>query len=367
MEKLTRKEVTNMVKRISMVVAVLTLFLWVGFGDLAYVQGAAMTDARFENLSKELYPKAKQEGEVIAYTVWDVEDVTALLNAFSKQFPGIKTSYWQARNPEIVTKVIAEFQSSKSSFDVVLSDSAPPVLRSAGTITPYETVQKDVLILHDSTMPVVSLQIQALAYNTKKMKAEDLPRNLEDVTNPKYKGIVALDDPLRAGPLTTQLAALKENWKDDARWTRFVKGLKALNVPVHRSTSAMFRLLISGEYSIALPALLVDLAREKEKGSPVDCVKSVPPVLFPRYGAIYAKSPHPNAAKLLVEWLISPAGQAAFDSVGREVVRKGFRSKTSLETFWPSDIKPIGISDKVFLEDPKKWLDTFLKPIWEGK
>ena len=348
-----------------MVVTVLMLSLLVGFSGLAHAQGAAMTDARFEALSKELYPKAKQEGEVIAYTVWDVQDIAAILDAFSKQFPGIKTSYWQARNPEIVTKVLAEFQSGQGSFDVILSDSAPPVLRAAGTITPYETIQKDALILHDPTIPVVSLQVQVLAYNTKKMKAEDLPKDLEDVTNPKYKGIVALDDPLRAGPLTTQLAALKENWKDDAKWTRFVKGLKALNVPVHRSTSAMFRLLIAGEYSIAEPALLVDLAREKEKGSPVDYVKAVPPILFCRYGAIYAKCPHPNAAKLLVEWLISPAGQAALDSVGREVARKGFSGKTSLEKFWPSDIKPIGVTDKAFLEDPKKWLNTYVKPIWE--
>ncbi|HEX5607949.1 MAG TPA: ABC transporter substrate-binding protein [Candidatus Binatia bacterium] len=37
---------------------------------------------------------------------------------------------------------------------------------------------------------VVSLQIQALAYNTKKLKREEAPKSWEDVTNPKYKGIV---------------------------------------------------------------------------------------------------------------------------------------------------------------------------------
>lgn len=356
-----------MAKRISMVAVVLMLSLLLGLGELAHAQRAAMTDARFENLSKELYPKAKQEGEVIAYTVWDVEDITVVLAAFSKQFPGIKTSYWAARNPEIVTKVLAEFQSGKGSFDVVMSDSAPPVLKSAGTIAPYETVQKDALILHDPTMPVVSLQIQTLAYNTKTMKVEDLPRNWEDVANPKYKGMVALDDPLRAGPLTTQLAAFKENWKDDARWTRFVKGLKALNVPVHKSSSAMFRLVIAGEYGIAEPGYLVDLLREKEKGSPVDYVRSAPPIVSPRFSAIYAKSPHPNAAKLLSEWLISPAGQTTLDSIGREISRKGLRGRTSVEAAWPSDIKPIRVTDRVFLEDPKKWMDTYIKPIWEGK
>ncbi len=56
----------------------------------------------------------------------------------------------------------------------------------------YETVQNDVLYLHDPTMPTVSLQIQALAYNTKKIKPADLPKSWEEIANPKYKGMVAL-------------------------------------------------------------------------------------------------------------------------------------------------------------------------------
>jgi iron(III) transport system substrate-binding protein len=228
-------------------------------------------------------------------------------------------------------------------------------------------VQKNFLVLHDPTMPVVSLQIQALVYNTKKMKPADLPKSWEDVANPKYKGNVALDDPMRAGPLSTQLAAFKDLWKDDARFARFVKGLKALGVPVHKSTSAMFRLVVSGEYSLAEPALLHDAMEEKtEKGSPVDLVKTAPPIIFPRYAGIYAKAAHPNAAKLLSEWLISTEGQATLDSVGREASRKGFQSKTSIEHAYPKGTKPIPVNDKAFMEDPKKWLDANVKPLWEG-
>ncbi len=69
------------------------------------------------------------------------------------------------------------------------------------------------------------------------------------------------------------LAGFKAYWKDDARWTKFIRGLKALNVTVHKSTSAMFRLLIAGEYSISMSSLLHDVVDEKDKGSPVDFVK----------------------------------------------------------------------------------------------
>ncbi|MBI2988344.1 MAG: extracellular solute-binding protein [Deltaproteobacteria bacterium] len=331
------------------------------------VLAASAAEDTYNKVTSALYEKAKQEGALTIYSVWDVEHLVAILGAFSKRYPGIKTNYWQGRNPEIVTRVITEFRAGQGTVDAILSDNAPPVIRAAGAIMPYETVQKDFLVLHDPTMPVVSLQIQALVYNTKKMKPEDLPKSWEDVANPKYKGNIALDDPMRSGPLSTQLAALKGLWKDDARWARFVKGLKALNVPVHKSTSAMFRLVVSGEYGIAMPALLHDALSEKEeKGAPVEVIKTSAPIVFPRFAGIYAKAPHPNAAKLLGEWLISTQGQAALDSVGREASRKGFQSKTSIEAVYPASIKPIAVHDKVFLEDPKKWLDTNVKPLWGG-
>jgi len=320
----------------------------------------------FEKVSQELYPKAKQEGNLIVYSVWDVEHLTVITNAFMKRYPGIKATYWQARNPEIVTRALTEFQGGQSSFDVVLSDNAPPVIRAAGAIQNYETVQKDVLYLHDPTMPTVSLQIQALAYNTKKMKPADLPKTWEEVANPKYKGMIALDDPMRAGPLSSMLSGLKTQWNNDTRFNNFVKGLKALNVPVHKSTSAMFRLVISGEYNICMPALLHDVMEETHKGTPISYVKTVPPVVFPRQAGIYAKAPNPNAAKLFAEWLISEEGQKTIDSVGRETSRNDFKSKTSIESAFGKGVKPLPVTDKAFLEDPKKWLDTYVKPIWEG-
>jgi iron(III) transport system substrate-binding protein len=346
--------------------AVVLSFLGLAVGSIGVSLAASAASDPYTKVSAELYEKAKQEGGLVVYSVWDVEHIVKILDGFSKRYPGIKTSYWQGRNPEIVTRVLTEFEAGKDSVDAILSDNAPPVIRAAGAIAPYETVQKNFLTLHDPTMPVVSLQIQALVYNTKKLKPADLPKGWEDVANPKYKGNVALDDPMRAGPLSTQLAALKDLWKDDARFARFVKGLKALGVPVHKSTSAMFRLVVSGEYALAEPALLHDTMEEKEKGSPIDLVKTAPPVVFPRYAGIYAKAAHPNAAKLLTEWLISIEGQKTLDSVGREASRKGFESKTSIEHAYPKGTKPIPVNDKGFMEDPKKWLDTNVKPLWEG-
>jgi len=333
--------------------------------ELAIAQTRPETDPRFEKVAKELYPKAKQEGALVVYTVWDVDHIRSLTGAFSKRFPGINTTYWQATRSEVTTRTLTEYRGNQQTVDTIVTE-APLVLHAAGATEPYQTVQGSALFVNDAIAPVVSLQIQALAFNTKKLKPQDAPKSWEDVTNPKYKGIVALDDPMRAGPLSSMLAAFKDEWKDDVRWTNFIKGLKALNVPVHKSTSAMFRLLVAGEYSIIMPALFHDVVHEKETGSPIDFAKGAGPVVSPQQAAIYVKAPHPAAGKLFAEWLISPEGQAAIDGVGRPSARKGFKSKTSMENGWGPNVKPVVVSNKLYIEDARKWLDTAVKPVWEN-
>jgi iron(III) transport system substrate-binding protein len=331
----------------------------------ALAQARPESDSRFEKLAKEFYPKAKQEGALVVYTVWDVDHIRSLTEAFSKRFPGINTSYWQATRSEVTTRTLTEYQGNQAGVDVILTE-APLVLHNAGATQAYQTVQGNSLFVNDAIAPVVSLQIQALAYNTKKLKREEAPKSWENVTNPKYKGIVALDDPMRAGPLSSMLAAFKDDWKDDTRWANFIRGLKALNVTIHKSTSAMFRLVVAGEYSIVMPALFHDVVREKEIGSPIDFARGAGPVVSPQQAAIYAKAPHATAAKLFAEWLISPEGQLAIDTIGRASARKGFKSKTSMENGWGPNVKPIVVTNKAYIEDARKWLDTAVKPVWEN-
>src|ERR1051325_6557254 len=351
--------------RVKVSFLLLFILVLVGAGGTSHAQSGSQTDARFEKFAKDFYPKAKQEGALVVYTVWDVDHIRALLAGFSKRFPGINTTYWQGTRSEVTTRTLTEFQGNQPDVDVIVTE-APLILHAAGATEPYQTVQGSSLFVNDAIAPVVSLQIPALAFNTKKMKAQDAPKRWEDVTNPTFKGIVALDDPLRAGPLSSMLAAFKDEWKDDARWTNFIKGLKALNVTVHKSTSAMFRLVVAGEYSIIMPALFHDVVHEKEVGSPIDFARGAGPVVSPQQAALYVKAPHPTTAKLFAEWLISPGGQAAIDSVGRPSARKGFKAKASMENGWGANVKPIVVANKAYIEDARKWLDTAVKPIWEN-
>src|SRR5258707_11693349 len=135
---------------------------------LTIAQARPETDPRFEKLAKEFYPKAKQEGALVVYTVWDVDHIRVLSEAFSKRFPGINTSYWQATRSEVTTRTLTEYQGNQASVDVILTE-APLVLHNAGATEAYQTVQASSLFVHDAIAPGVSLQLQALGYNTKKL------------------------------------------------------------------------------------------------------------------------------------------------------------------------------------------------------
>ena len=48
----------------------------------AIAQARPETDPRFEKLAKEFYPKAKQEGALVVYTVWDVDHIRVAIGGF---------------------------------------------------------------------------------------------------------------------------------------------------------------------------------------------------------------------------------------------------------------------------------------------
>jgi hypothetical protein len=56
----------------------------------------------------------------------------------------------------------------------------------------------------------------------------------------------------------------------------------------------------------------------------------------------------------------------AVAAVGREVSRKGIKSKASIEYAWGGNVKPIPIVNQAFSENPRKWLDENVKPVWEN-
>ena len=143
----------------------------------------------FDTVSKELYPKAKQEGNLIVYSVWDVEHLKVITDAFMKTLSGNQGNLLAGAKPGNRHPCF----DGVSGRPVELSMSYFPTMRRRsseppGAIMDLQHGAARRVVSPRPDIATVSLQIQALAYNTKKIKPADLPKSWEDVANPKYQG-----------------------------------------------------------------------------------------------------------------------------------------------------------------------------------
>jgi len=154
-----------------------------------------------------------------------------------------------------------------------------------------------------------------LGFNTKLVKKQDVPKTYEGLLDPKWKG-------QKIGVDTSAgiLHALMPVWGKEKSIAYF-RQLAAQNPVPKDSTSLIAQLLGAGEMPLAIgSAHLYELF--SRKGAPVDWIPLEPAVVRVIPTTLGAKSRHPNAAKLLYDYLIAREGQEIIKSFNRVPVRK---------------------------------------------
>ncbi|MBI2183876.1 MAG: extracellular solute-binding protein [Thaumarchaeota archaeon] len=323
----------------------------------------------------QLVSAAIKEGSLTIYSNRDQNDLVILAQEFQKKFPGIKVSFLTATTTELISKASTEMKASQSIWDILdLTASSLAVVVEAGATQPYKSSQytkenfpfidpKGHIFFHGST-------INAVIYNPNLVKRSDLEgvKTWEDLPSlaAKYPGKILVHHPSRAGPGTLILAELKAYWNDDAKWNKYLDQIKALNPRMFRSTGEIGRLVISEEGAIGIPGLLHDVLQAKENKVPLEYIPLTPLILNPSGSVISKNAPHPNAAKLLIEYMLSPDGQELFSRAYRSPLRLGFVSKSSLNVLFPgvTPDKMIGISNQDFLSKPSEFVKKYLEPVF---
>ncbi|MCA8942314.1 MAG: extracellular solute-binding protein [Planctomycetes bacterium] len=139
------------------------------------------------------------------------------------------------------------------------------------------------------------------------------PTSLMDLVDPKWKGRCAVAKPL-TGTTLTHFAALR-GVLGEAKYAEFVEGLFANEVVFLQSNGATMRETAAGKFAFALTDT-DDYHVAKTKGHPVTCVfpdqgeGHMGTMLIPNSIAIVAGGPHPDAAKKLVDWVLSERTEA---------------------------------------------------------
>ena len=270
--------------------------------------------------SAQIVKAAEQEGKVLYYTTMSVQESDRILREFKKKYPRITPEYFRITKEKLVTRLMAEDSANRTVADVVsVNDMVMELLRRRGILGKYDNPEAAAYGaefkersgywtgLYGPTAVIV--------YNTKMVKPEDVPRNYDDLLHARWKGKMGLD-----GSKWEWFAAQLQIMGQE-KGMAFMKKLAAQDLKFRTGISLLTQLTAAGEF----PLLVYGYAHSAEefisRGAPIGWVP-IQPIFMNLVGVgLTAHAPHPNAARLLVEFVTSREGQQIISSMHRVPVR----------------------------------------------
>jgi iron(III) transport system substrate-binding protein len=282
----------------------------------------------------KLVQAAKQEGSVVLYGPSGDTFYAALVTRFQKAFPEIKVESTLGVGAALLTRLNAERSAGRYIADVWVNGSTVALLglKPNGGMKPLEPQLilpeildkrawlENTLWWNDGKAPNCNLSFAAILYpvayfNTNMAKASQF-RSYWDIADPKFKGKVCSNDIRIIGAGGVPASYMFKSPTLGAPW--FKRFFGELDVVMGRDQRQLIDGLAQGRYAIAGFVSAEEAATAMNLGLPIAPV----PInqlkegcaIGPGGGAVSMidRPPHPNAAKLYVNWLLSREGQTAF-------------------------------------------------------
>ncbi len=260
----------------------------------------------------KLYEAAKKEGELMVYNVQTTNDWEQTSAAFAKKFPGVKVNGWTGSSEPIREKLLAETKAGKPICDVVHTAFADIfIYKQEGMLDKYlspELKSFDPQYYDPEGLWTVDVYYPyVIEYNTKAIPKEQAPKSNEDLLKPEFKGKLGLE--ANAVPWFTSMLRIMGRDKG----IDYAKKLAEQKPRLIAGHSGLQKLVESGEIPIVVYEYSMFLVPAKAKGSPVEWVMPTQkvPASFLWLG-LPKNGPHPNAARLLIDYLLSEEGQMLY-------------------------------------------------------
>ena len=269
---------------------------------LAAAPGAARAqDARHE--------AAKKEGKVVWYiSMFDVDTAEQVARGFEQKHPGIEVEVVRATAGVIYQRVLQETQVGVFANDVFSSTEEGHYanFKEKGLLEAYvpadagHVIPRFQKIDPEHYYHVASVGLILITYNAQKVAANEAPKKWKDLLDPKWKGKVAIGHPAFSGYVATWVLSLTKLYG----WEYFEQ-LARQNPQVGRSINDTVTALNSGERLVAAGPDLTTL-KSKNKGNPLELVYPEDgATLMTAPSAIMKRAPHPNAAKLFMDYFMT--------------------------------------------------------------
>ena len=264
---------------------------------------------------------ARKEAELVFYSGMPVPDAQALLSAFEKKYPFIKTTYYRATGPALVSRIQTEQRAGRPSWDVMNSTGFEPyVLVEQSYFAKYDSPERKYFPEgHKDTegyWTTMYTTPHLVSYSIRLLAPRELPKDYFELLNPKWKGKLGMD-----ASDFEWYANLRKIWgAEKAR--KLLVGLAKQEVRIIQGRALLTQLLGSGEVALLVNNYLQNVIEAKRKGSAVEFLALDPVIAGAGLVGINKTAPHPNAAKLFVDFVLSKEGQEFIVKTDRSSVRK---------------------------------------------
>ena len=189
--------------------------------------------------------------------------------------------------------------------------------------------EKGYWVIHNATLNVI-------AYNTARVVPADVPKSFWDLTQPKWKGQMLMDE-----NESKWMAGMVEYFGENKAMD-LMRKLADQDMQFRNGHTLLATMVAAGDRAMAVVAFADSVEGLRQKGAPIDWI-AVEPLLGLSIGlALVKNAPHPNAAKLFIDFLLSQEGQQAIAAEGYFSPRQDVQS--SIMKRVPPNLKVLPLS-----------------------
>ena len=266
-----------------------------------------------------LLEAARREGELVYYASMNVAEANAVISAFEKRYPFIKVKLNRIGSEKLLTRVLTEARAKKIFADVIQTvEFSMHIFSRSGILARYTPQANSMYpkeFKEEGFWTTVYYNAYVTGYNTRLVTARALPKSYDDLLDPKWKGALMME-----GTKADWFAGMLQIMGQE-RGLKYMRALAKQQPSPREGHELLAQLIVAGEglFDINIPAASVE--RMKERGAPIEwtALGEVPAIMVGI--GLSAQAPHPNAAKVFSDFVLSREGQKLMQTPGRLIAR----------------------------------------------